>query len=153
MRGLALPWGQPGACGLWPAWRYPSMGRVVSAVVHRRSYSTSSLVHAPAPYRFSAYRDHLLLGTWLYTAAYSRTQLAPRQLLGWLGVLGLALPMRFFRLLPLTLLASAQLLHAVTPRQLVHTVVLPLACSWYFEAHSRAAFVHANLSAPRSRRV
>lgn len=58
--------------------------------------------------------------------------------------------MRFFRLLPLTLLASAQLLHAVSPRQLVHTVLLPLACSWYFEAHSRAAFVRANRSRRRS---
>lgn len=80
-------------------------------------------------------------------------QLAPRQMGCWLGVLGLALPMRFFRLLPLTLLASAQLLHAVSLRQLVHTVVLPLAASWWFEAHSRAAFVHANHRRRRPRRL
>lgn len=105
----------------------------------------------PPTRRFTSHRDHLLLATWLYTAAYSRAQATPSQLVCWLGVLGLALPMRFMKQLPLTLLANAQLLRVATARQLLHGLVLPLGCSYYFEAHSRRVFLCATRAWPRGR--
>ncbi len=62
---------------------------------------------------------------------------------GWLAVLGLAFQMRFRFQALLALAVNAHLLPAICPRQFVHGVLLPLACCYLFEAHTRRLFLRA----------
>lgn len=96
--------------------------------------------------RFSAHRDELLLGTWLYTTAWmvlADAHLQPGYVCSCLATLTLALPVRFWKQAPLTLLANSQMMPAGSVRRLLHGVLLPLGCSYSFEVSSRRAFVRS----------
>lgn len=88
---------------------------------------------------FSAHREGLLLGTWAYMALVGRALLQP----GWVAVLGLALPLRWWRQAPLSLLLTLPALRAgraALARSLC-AVALPLACGYAWERHMRRSFL------------
>ena len=63
---------------------------------------------------------------------------------GWLTVMGLAFQMRFRFQALLVLAVNAHLLPSICPRQFIHGVLLPLACCYVFEAHTRRLFLQAD---------
>lgn len=107
------------------------------------------LLHPRTRPRYAALRDGLLLWTWSCASLWvvvAQPRLRPGQAVGFLACLALALPMRWRRQAPLSLLAHSQLVLAGGMRAVFHSVVLPLSCSYCWEAHARRAFLAADCS-------
>lgn len=99
------------------------------------------LVHRGAAAFFAAHRERLLLATWAWLGLGAGAHLRST----WVAVLGLALPIRFWKQAPLSLLLALPQLLATRPACLksLCSVALPLACTYCCERHMRRSFVRA----------
>lgn len=102
------------------------------------------LLHTRSRPWFSAQRDRLLLATWLWTIGWvcvvrKLSSVPSSQFVGWVTVLGLALPLRFHRQAPLSYLATVQLVPATNAYQLLR-LLLPLVCAYFSERGMQRRF-------------